>query len=145
MTHRYPLQPLLDAGASARVLGVSGQAWSTFRDTGMDEYQAEKYAAKMNLFAYDLWPEMLDHRIADASRACDECGESFVPSKKVQRFCCYRCKDRQLKREGARRRYNNDPAYREKQLARVARYYAECGDYKRAQERARHRRGKAVA
>lgn len=137
---RYPFQPLLDAGASARQLGISGQTMAAFKDHGMDEHQAEKYAHRMGLFVYDLWPEMVDHRIEDVSRACDECGEAFIPRQRNQRFCSVLHGKRWRQREWQSVRRRQDPEYRERARLYAAEYYATYRERCQAVERERYRR-----
>lgn len=122
---RYPLAPLIAAmglswNQACEKLKLAGTTRKKYRDDGMTELVADRMAGKAGLVAYEVWPEMLDHAIAEVERPCSRCGTPFVPSRNDPRYryCSEPCSkagdrdrlDRKAERE--RLRYHSDPAKR---------------------------------
>ena len=128
---RYSLQALLDATglgehALGQQVGLSGSSIKKARELGLIETAADKYACRAGLTPWLVWPEWLE----DAEVACAECEARFVPSR-TGHLCCGRaCQQRRNQRT----RYHANP---EAQRDRARRYYAECGEYVKAEARRR--------
>lgn len=124
---RYSLQPLVDAsGLSEHALGLavglSGSSLVTARRLGFSEAAADKYACRLGLVPWLVWSDWLeDLEVECAERSCSV---RFVPSRKGHRFHTRKCYYREKNREAQRRRYQNDPVYREQKKA-ATRAYAE--------------------
>lgn len=141
---RYPLTDLiaLTGWSFSQIQDVApcnGTEWRLRRDQGVTEYIADRLACAAGYHPHEVWPEMLDHAIADLTdRECDECGDLFVPSRpSIQRFCSRRCYRRHHARATERRR-RATPEGAERNRALRRRYYAENAEYERARERARY-------
>jgi hypothetical protein len=105
MTHRYPLEPLLKATGRtktglARNLGLSGGSITEASTNGLSEKLADRWAVRSGLDPYCVWPEMVDHLVAEAMRTCaaDECEETFTPYHGKHIYCSRGC----TRRQGAR-------------------------------------------
>ena len=131
MTRRYPWAPLatamgLSPSRAAKVLHAGGR----YLTDGMSEPVADRMAAKAGLATYEVWPEMVDHAIEDAGKACQVCGEMFMPARSFQVNCSKRCQ-----RTHAQRRYRAKPEAAARNRADRAAYYAENAEYERARQR----------
>lgn len=124
---------------SARTLGVSGSTWQNYMCHGVNREAAERIADKLGVHPYELWPDMVDH---DAGvKPCEECGQPFIPNTTRQRFCDRNCAVRQWMRN----RYQSDPDWRARDIARSRAYYEDYGDYCRNRQRTYRTRRKDVA
>lgn len=146
---RYDLAPLADAMGEplpslGRRLNIGGSTWVEYRDQGVTARVADRLATKAGFHPSLVWPSWFEDEAAALSVECadERCDRRFVPAKRSQRYCSPRCRERRKAREKARRRYQNDPVYREAQLARVAAYRGEV-DLTRAR-RAEYRRNAEV-
>lgn len=148
--HRYPWAPLAAASGLSEHqlairLAVSGSTEQQYRRDGMSELVADRMACKLDLHPFEVWPEMIEHQAADVSKACDHCGDGFIPDRRNARFCSTRCYRRWWAREQRRKRYATDPTFAAAQRARRRDYYAENGTYERARERRRYDEKRAAA
>lgn len=123
---RYPLEPFLSLtgwtlSQVQDVVACNGSEWRKRKAEGVTELTADRIACAAGLHPHAIWPEMLDHALADVSKACEECGAMFVPPPKVpyKRFCERTCQAR----NAARRRYHADPDNRAKMQARARQYH----------------------
>jgi hypothetical protein len=145
---RYPLADLLallrgaDGGRlsddqARRTLNVSGAAWRRHHADGLAVDQAERLATRAGRHPSEVWPTWVDDELAELGRRCAECGETFIPWRKDQRFCPApaRCRVRWHNRATKRRRYARNP---ERFRAARRSYYAECRDYEVAARRRRY-------
>lgn len=144
MTRRYPLGPLLELTGwtmtDVRDLApCGGEEYRLRVEHGVTERIADRLAIAAGLHPHVVWPEMADHAIADNQRACEECETRFLPKRSDQRFCSKECRWRKCNREGYRRRYQTDPAFREQQRQRVLAYQADerVAEVRRRKQRAR--------
>lgn len=133
---RYPLAALASAvGLSEHALcvrlGISGTTMQVLRRDGVSELQADRYAVRLNLHAYSVWPEMIDEAAEETSRVC-ECGERFYPRTKRHLFCSPRCR-----RRVKMRRYRSTPSGAENNRKHRRNWYAECREYDLATSRRR--------
>ncbi len=133
---RYPFASLLEAVPwsefeLSRRIGLTGTSLRRAREHGFSESAADRYACRAGFVPWHIWPEWLDDIIADESIPCEECGTSFVPSRKGHGFCTRNCRARKRKRE----RYASDPEFAERTKAYQQAYYEECGDYVRSRVR----------
>lgn len=137
---RYPLGPLIAAmglsfNQACEQLRLAGRTRKQYRDEGMSEIVADRMAAKAGLVAYEIWPEMLDHAIADVQRPCARCRSPFVPSRNDPRYryCSEECsklgdQDRLTRKaERERARYATDPAKRARRQETRRAYHAAYG------------------
>lgn len=118
-TTKYPFAPLAKAmcmteAQACRELGISGSTQQEYRSVGMSEKVADRMAVKAGLHAFDIWPEMVEHAIADELEA-----------------------RRRASRERKRRQRRNE-AVRQRESERQKRYYAECREALKAAERRRY-------
>ena len=72
MTRRYPLQPLAALmGCTVHVMGdrlrVSGSAMQDWRENGVPWQSADRIAIAAGYHPYVIWPEMLDHALAETA------------------------------------------------------------------------------
>lgn len=145
--HRYDFRALLDivgTDNAPRRLSISGKQYRSFLDEGLTERQADRYAVRCGLVPYEVWPEMVDH-LEDCLPACVECGSTYAPRQKNQRFCSMPCSKRNRDRAYKRRKRAADPEFAERQRAYRRAYYQECGDYERARERRKYHAQKEQA
>jgi hypothetical protein len=126
VTVRYPLQPLadalglaLDTPGLARRLNLSGTTWKEYRDLGVSERVADRLACKAGLHPYTVWPEMADAHLAELETPCADptCDQTFQKVEWRQKYCSPECRQRTNSRDHNRRRYQNDPEYREAKKA----------------------------
>lgn len=120
---RYPIGPLaafvgLSPGQTCRHVGLAGSTAKAARCHGLTRQSIETVAAKIAAHPAEIWPEVIDHDIEDASRVCagDDCMERFIPDKNGhQRYCSARCRGRA---QGRRRR--SRPSQQVKAAQRIA-------------------------
>lgn len=141
---RYPFASLAAAmctteARAARELGLSGSTEQQYRRDGVSARVADRLAVKAGVHPYEVWPEMVDHVIAAMTVECEagDCTNRFVPpvtasGQKRKRYCSRAC---QL-RWNHKRRYQSDPAARERQKAAARRYKAEVRESRRMREAA---------
>lgn len=139
MSRTYALQPLLDAvgktlSAAQHELGIGGPEYRRYRDRGMTRETAERKALRVGLHPYEVWPEMPEHDLADASKTCEApgCENTWVPNPLGggrRRFCSNRCWQ-------VVRRQRETPERREERLAKRRAYY-EANRQKVLDDRAR--------
>jgi len=118
--------------AAQRRLRISNDSYRRFAADGLTEVQADRYADRAGLMAYEVWPEMVDHLVADAQRTCasDGCDELFVPTRPWSKYCSRRCYRREVQRRQRRR-----PEVQARKRAHEARYRAETREYRLARQR----------
>lgn len=68
---RYPLEPLARAAgrtvsAILKEHGVGGSCYQDWIERGVAEPTADALAVRYGHHPFDIWPEMLDHNLADA-------------------------------------------------------------------------------
>lgn len=114
-------------------LGVSGAAVRSWRigRNQIAERDAERYAAVLGLLDYEVWPELLERAVDEATTVCPTCEERFTPKSRNHRFCSRSCNQRSpesraRRAAAAKRRYDADPENRAKRLAQSAAYREEC-------------------
>lgn len=134
---RYPLEPLAaTAGLTvAEVLkrcGCAGGQWAKYKEEGISEKTADRYAVRLGLLPSDVWPSWYEDQAANLSKPCaDEmCEEWFIPTpgQPRHRFCSKRCRKRTAERERQRRLLADETAAEVKR-ARQRRYHAETRSY----------------
>jgi hypothetical protein len=142
---RYPLEPFVTVtrwtlSQIQDVAPCNGSEWRQRKALGLTELAADRVACAAGFHPHEIWPEMLDHAIADLpDRSCDECSVVFVPNRpSIQRFCSRRCYRRYHARATERRR-RATPEGAARNRDRRRRYYAENAEYERARERQRYR------
>lgn len=141
MKRRYSVAPLArlmhrSEYSALAALGVSGTTSKQYRADGVSRRVADRLAVNAGYHPSEVWPEITEDDIEDFSRTCDECDERFLPAMKARkdvRFCSRNCN----KRFHYRHRYA--AAIGERERARARAFYAENGDYVRAQKRRRYR------
>lgn len=138
-SRRYSLEPFLTLTSWTYsqiqdVAACNGTEWRLRQTDGVTEYVADRIATAAGYHPHEVWPEMLDHAIADLGTQCAECGDPFAPTRAGHRFCSRNCQQR----HNDRRRYQTDPTERERVRARRRRRYAANAEYERARERARY-------
>lgn len=126
---RYPLQPLLDmAGMTLnelrQVCPMNGPVYHNARTLGLTEAQADRWACKVGLVPWLIWPDWLDDALVECAEP--SCDVRFVPSRKTNIYCSRACMCRTKNREAQRRRYQTDPAFREAKKAANRGYYVEA-------------------
>lgn len=148
---RYPLEPFLALTGWSyvriqQVAACNGTEWRIRKEHGVTEQIADRIACAAGWHPHEIWPEMLDHAIADLpDRVCDECHELFIPARPaIQRFCSRRCYRRWHSRATNRRR-RATPEGAAANRERRRRYYAANAEYERARERRRYHDRKGVA
>lgn len=114
---RYEFQTLADKqgitlAELGRRLNISGSVFKQYRDQGITELVADRRAKQCGLVAYEVWPEMLDHAIEDEA-----------------------AERRRKKRDEMRRYRAKNPARRELERERHARYMAETREYQNRMKR----------
>jgi hypothetical protein len=146
--HRYPFAPLKGHAPThwelCQVLRISKQSANAFTQHGITLEQAERFADRIQIHPYELWPEMADHIVEAMTKVCvaDGCNETFEPKTKRRLYCSPRCRDRRAKANWARRRYQTDAEFRERRKAQAAARYLAERDYINAQRR--NKRGSAA-
>lgn len=149
---RYPLAPLLELTGWTmtqvrQVAPCGGGEYQRRLREGVTERIADRLAVAAGLHPHVVWPEMADHAIADNQRACEECETGFLPKRSDQRFCSKECRWRKCNREGFRRRYQTDQAFREQQRQRVLAYQSDprVAEVRRRKQRARDAKRRKAA
>lgn len=127
----YPLTPLMSAAGIRSMVELrmsfpmSGQQYRQVLDRGLTELQADRWAVRLGLVAAEVWPELVDHGIADAEIVCasSDCATRFVPRdlRGQQRYCSARCRHR----ERARRYRATEPGAEAARRARRAYYWSD--------------------
>src|SRR5690606_32399576 len=126
---RYDFAPVdahrrIDLSELARRVGVTVRRVHRWRSAGLSEDHADRCAGAMGMTPHELWPEWTDHAVAEVSRLCATCGDSFVLTRSDKRYCSRPCRERSPERMAkkrpqaaayARDRYWSDPVYREAQ------------------------------
>lgn len=141
---RYPLEPLaqrmgLSLHKMCEELRISGSTAQDYRRRGVTEAVADRLAGRAGLVAYEIWPEMLDAAVEAVTSVCalPGCGTTFIPYRSNARYCSRTCGQRARRRAWQARKAATDPAWLERRRQERRNYYAECGDYERAQQRRR--------
>lgn len=134
----YPFSALAEAIGESEtqtfwLLRVNGARRAGILEHGIDIDQAERWALKLGLHPYEVWPQMAAEAAYAGTEPCKACGEPFVPTNRRHVYCSDTCKHR----IASRRRRATDEGRELNRLRRRA-YYAECGDYVRAQSRAHY-------
>jgi len=142
-TLRYPFAPLAAAmgmseNGAARALGLSGSSYKQYRSAGVSELVGDRLAVRAGLHPYEVWPEMVDAAITRECAAPD-CGQRF-PLDGKRRYCTTRCR-----RRHSMQKLRATPEGAEAARLAARRYYAECGDYVRAERRRRYWKDKEAA
>lgn len=148
MSRRYELEPLLRAAGGIslkrlqQTVGFNGPTYRNVRDRGLTPNQADRYAVRLGLHPFEVWPEMAEHQIADAMRLCaaTDCDSCFLPRDRHHRYCSPTCSSRHRRRL----RYQRDPEYRDRRRADSAAYYAFARNYVVARERRSRQERKAT-
>jgi lambda repressor-like predicted transcriptional regulator len=140
---RYPLEALTDASglseaALVRQVGMSGSTLKRVRVEGLSEAQADRYACRLGLVPWMVWPNWL----ADAQVPCKECGELFVPKRKGHVYCTIKCCRRVHDREHKRKRRLRDPEWAERDRERSRRYRESAAKAIRVKDAARRERNR---
>lgn len=116
---RYPLAALLEAtglteSGLTREVGLSGSTLKKAREVGFTADAADRYAVRCGLTPLEVWPDY-------GQVPCVECGQLFAQTRSTHRYCEWNC----AARAGRRRRYAEDPAYREQRKAAARRHKEE--------------------
>lgn len=116
---RYPWAPLaaamgLSEASAARALGVTGSTEQEYRRRGVTDRVAERLAGLAGLHPSEVWPELIDDRLADLEA------------------------DRRARYNAAQRKWRSKPGPREASRVRCRAYYAETAEYHRAYRRRRY-------
>lgn len=143
---RYPLSTLLDMMGydtihrAADALGVSGTTYAQYSCHGISERTADRLAIRAGFHPAEVWPELADHQITAASRPCTRpgCTNTFVPSRRDQKYCGLACRRHVAQKRYRERKYATDPEWVETMRAKRRDYYAECGQYERAEHLRRY-------
>ncbi|WCO67898.1 hypothetical protein PO878_04065 [Iamia majanohamensis] len=148
---RYPFAPLAEAmgeteAQACRTLGVSGSTEKQYRTEGLSERTADRLATRAGWNPVNIWPdwgtELLEKAgpWVDDRPVCPECDEHFTRGRRDQVYCSARCRCRRASRESRRRRWAEDPEYRERTLTAARRYRDEVGaEGRRRMRRAQYR------
>ena len=127
---RYPVQPLLDAcGLTLNAFirthmpSINGTYYRKARDEGLTADAADRWATRVGLHPFNVWPEMVEDSIEAAKVTCaaEDCDTRFLPSNGKHRFCSHRCSAR----ESSRRRYRENAEVRERRKAWAKQWRAE--------------------
>lgn len=129
---RYPLEPLakwfgLSIPQTCRLARVEGTPQKEARCHGITRRVVDRICHEFKAHPYEIWPEVVDHDVQDP-RPCDYCKEPFYPAQRNSRFCCLRCRRRALQGEqnkARRKRYAEDPEFRQRKIAAAQRRHAE--------------------
>lgn len=142
---RYPFANLCEAlhvtpTDLKRRLGLDHRQLSRYLEQGLPEARADELACRLGLVTVNVWPEMIEHAIEDASVECADqaCNELFVPSRKGHKFCSERCQRRDASRRHGKRRWIEDPEWRARKASAVRRYNEEAARAVLARKRARY-------
>ncbi len=137
-TRRYPLAPFLQLtgwslNRTQEVAPCNGTEWRLRNEHGVTELIGDRLACAAGFHPHEIWPEMLDHAIADLpDRACaaSDCTERFLSDDPRQKFCTPRCKARAWARAHRETQDGTD-----KNNAARRRYYADHKAYERGRQR----------
>lgn len=130
--HRYPLADLISASGlsydyARQGVGASGTSWTLAAREGLSEAVADRWACKLGLLALAVWPEMVDHQIAEVELECaaEYCSERFVPplNNPGKRWCSPRCRTLT-----AQRRYRATELGKRRNVEGVRRYRQEVAE-----------------
>ena len=136
----YPLGPLIQMmGVTNRQAGeflnLNGRYYRKYATEGLSRDVAERYASKMGLHPYEVWPEMQDED--ELIRALPECAahgceNPVTPPRRGRRiYCSKRCKQRVAMAVWRARH----PEVREKDRQRSRAYYHYATEYVLQRER----------
>lgn len=96
--HRYPLASLIEASRQSydnarRTVGASGTDWTRAARDGILEAKADRWAVKLGLVPFEVWPDWLD----DAFRPCTAtgCPNRFAPYRDQDLYCSRTCARRE--------------------------------------------------
>lgn len=116
---RYPLEPLLRLTGWPlnrwTQYGVSGSTLVEYQRIGLTDRVADRLAVAAGFHPFEVWPEMADHREAEAKRVYNE---------------------RKAREE--RRRYQREPMKRRRKLVQMAKYHDEYREWLNAKRRERY-------
>lgn len=143
---RYPLTTLLDmmgyqsVNKAAEALGVSGTTYVRYSCHGVTERTADRLAVRAGFHPAEVWPELTDHQINAASRVCarPNCTTMFVPNRSDQKYCDAPCRRHMAEKRYRERKRATDPEWVASRRAKRRDYYAECGQYERAEHLRRY-------
>jgi hypothetical protein len=138
---RYPFDALerrisdVNDDTLAALLGTQRRNLYRWRANGLTEQRAEILAIAAGVLPYEVWPELLDHAIADVERECaaPDCTNRFVcgPKAMKKRYCTRTCNMRIVERERYRR--NPEPkGARQRAYDRLVREAKRARDSRRA-------------
>lgn len=102
---RYPLADLLAASglteaALSRRARLSGTTLKQARERGFTADAADRYAIRLGLHPFEVWPELADHWLEDAEVECatEGCTNRFVVNAarggQNRRFCSSSCRSK---------------------------------------------------
>lgn len=136
---RYPLDRFLQLtgwslNQTQTIAACNAAEWRLRNEHGVTERIADRIACAAGWHPHEIWPEMLDHAIADLpDRVCvaDDCDQRFVPANGKQRYCSRNCRSRWWQR----RRYADDEAFRTAEIERRRRAYRQHHTYELARQR----------
>lgn len=116
----------------AERVGVSPRTIQRDAVRGLTLTQAERYADRLGVHPWEVWPEWVELVVAEIGKECvsSSCGQVFVPKRRSQKFCSDRCRERE-----AQIRYRATPAGRERMREQRRAFYAQCAEYQRAWRR----------
>ena len=140
----YPVSRLIEMTPLSkdqvrRKLGVSGTEWPRYINGGVSAATAERWAERLGLHPYEVWPELAkEHAANPTARECahPKCTVEFVPRKSDHKYCCTRCQQNVAKAAWKRRKYAKDAEFREERKAAARARYALERDYIRRQQAA---------
>lgn len=102
---RYPFDALarkmgVSPNQAGKQLGLSGSTLQDMQRRGLSDDQCERWALRAGFHPFEVWPELIDDRIADAGRECAApgCDEVFEPANGKQRYCSTDCQRRTWQR-----------------------------------------------
>lgn len=133
---RYAFDTLAEAAGMephllAAHLGISGSTWKKYRSEGMSEVVADRRAAQCGFVAWQVWPEMLEHAIADEAER--------RRAKKAEYQRRYYARHAEQMRERNRRYWAETVEYQRK---RKQRFYRDNAERLRAEARERYQASK---
>jgi hypothetical protein len=111
--------------SACEFLGVNGSREYQYRRDGVSDTVAERFALRVGLHPFTVWPEMADARIGELERACEDCGAKFIPYRASRdRYCSRDCgrRARQRKRYA---RLSKSKAFRVAERERQRQYRAD--------------------
>jgi hypothetical protein len=146
---RYPIEPLMALTGKTQFALLEGrrvnsETWSNIRDRGFTPQMADKVACANGFHPSLVWPSWEQDEWDELSVECAECNERFVPRWPRHVYCSKGCRDAHNVKKYRRRRYAEDPEYRQRVLDKGRAYRAETVRAKRATD-ARYRAENAEA